>query len=491
VLVTIRSRFLSSGAAVRNPIAFILVAFCIGLSIPYLIDSAPNRAEVEKKAAPVVKSGHKYPDFGFLPPPSQYEGRVFKLSQEFPKELPPENTIPEIAKRDFETVKKEWKKYLMDVRAYCFEGNVGAENVEDDWRVEKNTPVRWFHMPWQHFGPKGREGIHGMTKEAPVLPRQLAWTQTHGDGQTYAVGFYNSFGGYTLWQVWKDHEHPGRKDGKQIDINFPVGTVVCKVLFVDLDREDKVPSLEPPLQWQAYVTKGYKSTEREIRSLSLIQMDVMVRHSQAPSGWVFGTFQYNSKRPGANPAKPSWDNLIPVGIQWGNDQDVRENTSNPEPTATRINDKLKETKINDDADELPPTHLGWNGRLNGPVDNAMSSCMSCHMTASAPQKIEMSPLFEKHPPAPGSEPWMKWFKSIKCGERFDPRNRSTDFSLQMAMALQNFYKWRDEGSKLQASRYTSKKVPAVEKKPVRLFGVRFPADDDDEVVEIRRDPPRP
>jgi hypothetical protein len=181
-------------------------------------------------------------------------------------------------------VKTQWKQYLLDVRKYCFKGNVGAEDVEDDWRVENKENVEWFHVPWQHFGPKGREGIHAMTKEAPVRPRQLASKQTHGDGQTYAVALYNKFGGYTIWQVWKDPHHPGFEGDKRSAINFPVGTVVCKVLFVDLHPEDKVPFLDPPRRWQGYITKGYQSAEREICSLSWIQMDVMVRHSQAPYG---------------------------------------------------------------------------------------------------------------------------------------------------------------------------------------------------------------
>ena len=97
------------------------------------------------------------------------------------------------------------------MRTYCFEENVGHADVADDWRVENNPTRRWYHMPWQHYGDKGREGIHGMTKEAPVQPRQLAWTQTHSGGQTYAVGFYNEFGGHTLYEVWHDKEHPGQK----------------------------------------------------------------------------------------------------------------------------------------------------------------------------------------------------------------------------------------------------------------------------------------
>ena len=40
-----------------------------------------------------------------------------------------------------------------------------------------------------------------------------------------------------------------------------------------------------------------------------------------------------------------------------------------------------------------PGHLGYNDRLNGPADNANSSCMSCHMTASVPdEKLKTPPI---------------------------------------------------------------------------------------------------
>jgi hypothetical protein len=140
-------------------------------TLPHAADDPVKTVKVD-----IANSGHRYPDFGFLPPPHQYEGRVFKLSQNYPQQEPAAMTIPEIATRDFEEVKKNWKQYMLDVRLYCFQGNVGAANVEDDWRVAHENP-HWFHMPWQRFGPTGREGIHGMTKEAPVQPRQLASTR--------------------------------------------------------------------------------------------------------------------------------------------------------------------------------------------------------------------------------------------------------------------------------------------------------------------------
>jgi hypothetical protein len=153
-----------------------------------------------------------------------------------------------------------------------------------------------------------------------------------------------------------------------------------------------------------------------------------------------------------------------------------------------INDKLKETIVNPDTDEVPPTHLGWNGRLNGPVDNAMSSCMSCHMAAETPQLSQISPLFETNPPTPGSDAWMRWFKNLKCGERFDENCLPTDFSLQMAISLQNFNAWRNEGSKMLAKQYTSRRVRArmKEQMPSAPHMKLMHSATDEEEVDIRR-----
>jgi len=112
-------------------------------------------------------------------------------------------------------------------------------------------------MPWQHFGPNGREAIHGLTKEAQVAPQQLAPTQDYQGGQMYAVGFYNRFGGYTIGRVWADREHP-----KVDKAEFPVGTVVMKLLFTDVPTK-QVPWLDNPVVWEGYVTKTYQSVDRD------------------------------------------------------------------------------------------------------------------------------------------------------------------------------------------------------------------------------------
>jgi len=289
----------------------------------------------------------------------------------------------------------------------------------------------------------------------------------------HAVGFYNEFGGYTIGQVWKDHAKPDPSVTSKA--GFPIGTVVCKLLFVDMPPAfitEQVPYLVNPIEWQAYTANGFNPSavdpkhpgtpvpekSRSVKEITLIQMDIMIRDDRAPTGWIFGTFQYNGELANTNP----WNNLIPVGLMWGNDPDYAENNQKIPVTDadnrfpkivpvehTPINTGLKETIINPDPKELPATHLGWNGRLNGPVDNPLSSCMSCHMTASYPGK-DLSPLFvaaSQRPQTVGTPEWdtwwMQWFQNIgwKNGklDKFQDAEYSLDFSLQLSAALQNFH----------------------------------------------------
>jgi hypothetical protein len=274
------------------------------------------------------------------------------------------------------------------------------------------------------------------------MPQQLAPSQTYVGGQTYAVGFYNEFAGYTIGQVWKDPFKPDLSVTTSPSEGFPEGTVLFKLLFVDVPT-CQVPSLTNAVSWNVYITDTFASANRSMRTVSLIQMDLMVKDRRAaPVGWVFGTFQYNGA---LGPA--SYTNLVPVGLMWGEDEDLTTDYYTPFPVKTYINPLLHETIINPDETELPPTHLGWNGRLNGPVDNPRSSCMSCHMTAEFPQLTPMSPLFISPPgkiPAGGSPEWMQWFKNRRCGEPVDADAMSTDASLQLSESVANFYTWLDD-----------------------------------------------
>ncbi len=416
----------------------------------------------------VERFPHEFPDAGFVPTPAEYCptpaescGPLFELSQDYPSELPGDEELPDFLDLDFSAGEDAAVAYLEAVRDYAFEGN-----EEIDFRVEHNEQRNWYHMPWQHYGPNGREGIHGLTREAVAQPQQLANIQTadlpanvktEGQFSTYAIGFYNAFGGYSIGQSWADPNNP------QAGNVFPEGTVIFKLLFTEAGEENGVGYLANPTQWPAYVykhdlTKWKVGTEpadapREVRQLNLIQMDIMVRDDRtletSGTGWVFGTFLYN----GTVDSSARYRNLIPLGLQWGDDPDLTDPAENfenkfnfplraawDEPNV--INNLLQETIINSSSD-VPHTHLGWGSRLTGPVDFYQSSCQSCHTTAQWPVESQLSPAFspDSKEPAfgPSGSAWNRWFQNLPLGEAFDEGAETTDNVLQLQISIKNFY----------------------------------------------------
>jgi len=79
----------------------------------------------------------------------------------------------------------------------------------------------------------------------------------------------------------------------------------------------------------------------------------------------------------------------------------------------------------------PPQHLGRAGRLNGPVDNPKSSCLSCHSTAEWEAKANVLPGH--------NDDVMRWFRNLKANEAFDAGQKSLGNSLQVALGLENFH----------------------------------------------------
>src|SRR3954471_5904223 len=122
------------------------------------------------------------------PPPAGWQGPVFKLSQSFPRTLPGISNPPWL-RFDF-TDPTQAPQYMAAVLNYCMQGNT-ANNFAD---VSRNSVRKWYHAPWLHDGPAGREFIHGMTRERPSRAGELGPLQTSTDIQNWAVGFYNGRG---------------------------------------------------------------------------------------------------------------------------------------------------------------------------------------------------------------------------------------------------------------------------------------------------------
>ena len=401
--------------------------------------------------------GHQtFPDFGAMISNVEFidqypDRKVFQLRQDYPSEMPGSDKIPSFFKLPFDD-KAKWMEWLLAARDYCFEGMVEADFIAQD-----NKQRDWYHMPWLHYGPLASEGFSGLAKEAPISPYQLSPQQKH-PGQVYALGFYNDFAGHVLYKMWDANNDPdpfvtqGPKGG------FPEGTVIFKFLYTELDSTD-VPFLKNPYTRLAYITPTWNdSVKRVIKTVNLIQMDIMVRDKRAEkygTGWIFGNFCYNGELNKGKTMRDRVMNLVPVGIQFGNDPGYTTNWINPYPVVkTMINDTLKETFINPSPD-LPPQHLGWGGRLDGPVDLNTASCMSCHATAEFPQVAKLVPdqafigdtlpngsfsyLTETNAPA-----WKKYYMNLRCGEAYDSgKATSTDFSLQASLALTYYWQWKN------------------------------------------------
>lgn len=362
--------------------------------------------------------------------PTGHTGSVFVPSFAFPATNPETGPYP-WERKSFRT---DPKAYLAAVLGYVFEGMDTTT-----WRVDLNPSRKWYHVPWMHLGSKGREFMHGLTRERSSPKGELGSGQKRCV-QNWAVGFYNPAGGVTLGEIWGD----GTQPPVPAKARFPVGTVVAKLLFTHA-TETEVPMLAGAPRWQANVhdpakldTRGCpEEIDRVAAEVRLLQLDVAVRDKDANSttGWVFGTFVYNGALSGSDP----WAKLEPVGLMWGNDPDLSD--------ADVLSGKKPEQGI-------VLSNLGFGrefgrgGRMNGPVDNSRSACLSCHMTAQYPT------LFSEMAPPAALTDWNLvkcWFRNLKPEETFghapvqgQPCGGtvaglvSTDYSLQLAIALRNY-----------------------------------------------------
>lgn len=340
--------------------------------------------------------------------PAGYNGHLFVLIQDYPEQIPTSNKPWELY--DFRT---ESDVYLQVIKAYFYEGMESA-----DWRPEHNLVRTWYHMPWIHVGDHPRECIRGMTRERDSKPFELCVLQ-NCEIQNWGISFYNDYAAYTIGKVWENRDAPNVNAAV-----FQNGSVFVKLLFTTATPE-QVPLLSDTVVWQANVNSTIDNhSPKEVTDVRLLQLDVAVRDSRAnnTTGWVFGTFVYDSTSHG----KSAWDRMIPVGLSWGNDPGIT-------PQDVAKGKLLQETVIHPAVPHYAKDRLGWAGRLNGPVDNSRSSCLSCHGTAEWPPTKSMIPTGTL-------EERLRWFRNLRPDEAFDLGHQPLGYSLQLMIALQNFYK---------------------------------------------------
>jgi len=415
--------------------------------------------------AAVVAASAQALDPGFksslLARPADWNGDLFSANYSFPA------TANDLSSQPWMTldprVAGERDAYFAAVLAY----GLASFTADIKSGCVKAGPD-WFHAPWLTFSlgntaaelqqgqiGSGREPICGMTQERSAPVGFLHANQTR-QVPTWAVGTFNQPGGALLGRIWRT---PGQIDLSQT--TFPKGTFVVKFLFTAATTTE-VPYLLGAPEWHANIYDPPSSnTNRKTLPVRLIQIDFGIRDPRFDSttGWVYGTFMYHNDT-GAAPA--DWkQKLLPVGVMWGNDPgkkaDYKEQVLSPAIAQLRDQGKV--------FDLTKRKTFGWFDRVNGPLDNPISSCLSCHSTAQVHKTQIIRQIIT---PALISgqatdENKMLWFRDVPPGGTFtftpeqlalvrqdgsdDVRARwttalmadfvSTDTSLQLRMAIEN------------------------------------------------------
>lgn len=442
-------------------------------------------------------------------PPPGWSGPVFELSHDYPAEAPGPCsdadcpwlglTSPASFEADFDSSRAPgawensiWPEWMETVKAVIREGQDPNLTNEAGFQTSVNGETVWFHVPWMAYDTTaGREFVHGTTNErtshlSDLLggnsPHRLpASVQMVGAGltsgtdetvvsasdceelnvagfETWAVGVYNTYGGYALGQTFGADGRPriGQVDGRPVPagLPFPTGTLVTKFLFTTAPVSC-VPYLEGAPEWT--VNRHVESpddssftTRREPQTVRLVQVDVAAVDPDSPTRWIYGTFAYNGYLDGAT----IWDRLQPVGIQWGSDPATF-------PGVPRAESQPATQGVLNVAMTSGPTgiyeHFGCEGRLAGPVDNGKSSCMSCHASAYAAADGAISSMGSNVPASfgfPGlcdqfSEENEDYFQNnifpaAYSGGQY-PTTMNLDTSMQMWVAFQQYGTYNTDG----------------------------------------------
>jgi hypothetical protein len=394
---------------------------------------------------------------GIVPPASEYSGPLFKLSYRWPSnlaapampwraaigngQLTPQNA-PAYAQALKDAIAADMRVLLLDY---------------PNWNADKRG---WYNEPW--LGAS-REPIHGLSIglasiEASLFPRSgLAKPFT-----SYIVTYYNRTAAQTIGRIWgKSALRPALEPAAT---QYAEGSITVKLAFTTADP-DSWPALQGSPAWPAYVATNASTGQLDkpaLQELRLLQVDVVVKDTQsAPkTGWVFTTLVYDKDR--AQGGNGVWDQVVPLGAQWGNDPQV--NSMLDRDAA------LLETWINPEAPLFATETLGWGGRLSGPNDHARndisfvadgsrqllrgaanSSCLGCHGASQWDAKnpavgmqsflmpLTPSPAGAGQPylnsPAPGSTDWVRWFQNRRGDVPMDAGSVAGDYDLGLVFRV--------------------------------------------------------
>ncbi|KMW58572.1 hypothetical protein AIOL_003549 [Candidatus Rhodobacter oscarellae] len=421
-------------------------------------------------------------------PPPGYSGPVFELSHDYPAEHPGDcgpDDCPWLSidvdfttgvPLDWDDPDSNWNAYIMSMLDVAIRGQDPNFSNEAGFNTAPNGYPEWFHVPWMAYDPSaGREFAHGTTNERTAhlsdfvgspMPNATPLTAMSNDCQaqfphgfeSWAVGVYNAWGGYAIGQAFPEDGMPALTQwGGQVvprGLPFPDGTMVAKFLTTNA-TPDCVQYLEGSSVWMvnrhAYSDSTGYTCERALQETRLTQVDVAVIDPRSPTRWVYGTFGYSGNAEGDTVL----ERLVPLGLQWGSDP----KTFPAVPRALSVPATESVLNLGIVPDVIEYEHWGCEGRLAGPVDNPVSSCLSCHASSFAAANGAIPVMGTNVPPsfgfsgicaAGGSAQNAAYFSNYNFPQAYPDAAYAgavpLDTSLQLAVAFTQYATFANNGA---------------------------------------------
>ncbi len=366
------------------------------------------------------------------------------------------------------------------MQEYVYEGWFNKENESNpDQQFKENSERTWCSTPWMVDGPKGREAVHGLTKEFPIFPGLVY--KASQDGKTFVevkgstegerfkaiakqpVSWGTAFFNRPVCDLYEEifGSTSQRKVNPDFNIHLsklnPNGFVSFKLLFNTMRNwETGYEPWQGAYTWNAHLSTEKSDNERKLRKVPHIQMDISFKDSRLQGtsaqvdNWVMLTYVYD---PDYNDASlnvayldPRLRHMKPVGVQFGFGQAESIIFENAIP-----HHKVGETFVENPHDQA--------ALLNGPADNPRSSCLGCHGAAGLDSYIKTtlganSPADEKRLfPGRLEEVWKftffenDHFQKVRKAA-LEKNEAGFDFNHQVGIAQKRWKLWRDAQKKL-------------------------------------------
>lgn len=372
------------------------------------------------------------------------------------------------------TNKEDAWKLAIRVQKYVYEGwfdNADPQNTDNHF--QKNGLRSWCSTPWLNtILEKGRDAVHGLTKEFPLSPEAIENYYPGINIKKYAktswgTAFFNKPNCDMYGQIFGTPNAP-KDPSKNLNAirTLADGAVSFKLLFSTVSPDEYAPFAGAYL-WNAHVSSQStppqvkKAKPRQMQVMPHLQMDVAIKDTRLKGlkkgqkaqsdedviPWIMLTYyfdpSYNSEE--ANALLGQVKNLPeqlkkmrPMGIQYGLDRGQ----------SVVFEKAVNNHEVNDQEflEQFPPTHnfsANLGERLNGPADNPKSSCLGCHALA-IPENDPVMVNGKKIGVSPGVLTNHAFNSFVKKNPETSQPRFNYDFNQQVRIAIESYTEWMEQ-----------------------------------------------